>query len=272
MAKGTRGGKRVSTAGGATVNPTAATLNANANVNPQAQDQQQAKVDDTQPVQAMSASYQQFMALDDDGKADVITNMIAQPTPDFLSDSALQRLTYNLGLNDKPQLVDDKVLDSMNGTEIFRTVNSVYDGKNDLNYTAVEIGKQLQKGSMTRYSDSGGSVYGRGIYFANSYGSSVGYGRTNGNVKSTAVVRAKLNGNAKVAKYDTIYYDCIVEMNNKNTKLGRALKKCDADSAVSIYALAKGYNVLETWNGYYNVLNRNAITMSNSIKPKGRNW
>lgn len=60
------------------------------------------------------------------------------------------------------------------------------------------------------------------------------------------------------------------------SKLGKALNKIKANAdAVSIYALAKGYNVLVSGSGvdtYHNVLNRNALTMSKTIKAKSTKW
>lgn len=55
-------------------------------------------------------------------------------------------------------------------------------------------------------------------------------------------------------------------------KLGKALRKCDQSSAVSIYAMAKGYNVITSGGGYYNILSRNAITMSKTIKAGSNKW
>lgn len=263
MAKSSRGGKRTSvTAGGG---GTIAATQGGAAVN---QQNQQVQIDDTQQAQPMSANYDAFMAMDDDQKAATIDSMVSNPAPDFLSDSALQRLTYNLKLNDTPTLVDDSVLDTMNGTELFRTVNSAKDSVNRLKYDADEIASQIQKGRVTRYSDSGGSVYGRGIYFANSYGSSKSYGNRNGDIKSTAMVRAKLNSNAKTIDYYAATKGLSKEMSS-GSKLGKTLSKInrrDSESAVSIYALSKGYNVITSGHGYFNVLNRNAVTMSKTIK------
>ena len=52
---------------------------------------------------------------------------------------------------------------------------------------------------------------------------------------------------------------------NSGSKLGQALKKCNYSSRASVYALAKGYNVIDAGNGYYSVLNRNAVTMSQNV-------
>ena len=263
MAKGGRGGKR--TAGGG-INVGVATQN----VNPQAQ-AQQPQVDTTQQAQAFSTNYDNFMNMTDDQKAQAISNLASQDVPVFLADNDFQKFTYNLGLNDKPQLVDDSVLDSMNGTELFRTVNSINDTTNRIRYNADEIANQVQRGSTTRVSDNGGSAYGRGIYFADDYTESSYYGNSRGNIKKTAVVRAKLNSNAKVITYSKADSGLRAEINS-GSKLGKALAKCDRASQVSIYAMAKGYNVIYNQNSYYNILSRNAVTMSKTIKAGSNKW
>ena len=254
MAKGSRGGQRAggTTSGSGNIQPT------------QTQQAQQAQVDDTQQAQAMSAQYDAFMQMSDDQKADVIDSMIKQGVPSHLADNDFQKMIYNIGLNDKPQLVDDATLNSMNGTELWRTVNNVYDRQNDISYTADQIARQVQAGRVTRVSDSGGSVYGRGIYFADDKTESSFYGNTRGNVKKTAQVHCKLNSNAKTINYYSAISGASSEI-TKGTKLGKALKNCDRESQVSIYAMAKGYNVITSGHGYYNILNRNAVTMSKTI-------
>ena len=239
----------------------------------QAQATQQVQVDDTQVASAFSASYDQFMAMTDDEKADFIDANIKQGVPAHLAQNDLQRFIYNSGLNDKPDIVDDATLDTMTGTEMFRTVNSVHDKANDLGYNADQIAKQVMSGRVTRVSDTGGSTYGRGIYFANSYSESTGmYGNTRGNVKATAVMRAKLNNNAKVIDSDTAKLYARKEISS-GSKLGKTLAKCDRQSQSSIYAMSKGYNVMsDKASGYFVVLNRNAITMSSDVKAKGSKW
>ena len=265
MAKGTRGGKRVTT-GGAT-----ATVTLNSAVTQNQNQTQQTQVDNTQVAQAMSADYQKFMAMSEDEKADYITNVTNQNVPAHLSDTSFQRFIYNSNMNDRPQLVDDSQLDAMNGTELFRTVNNVYDRQNDISYSADQIARQVQAGRITRTSDNGGSAYGRGIYFADDYTESGYYGNTRGNVKKTAIMRAKLNSNAKVISYNKAVSGCRNEINS-GSKLGKALRKCDSASQSSIYALAKGYNVVSNGNGYFVILNRNAVTMSKNIKSLGSKW
>lgn len=177
----------------------------------------------------------------------------------------------NSGLNDKPDIVDDATLDTMTGAEMFRTVNNVHDKKNDISYNADQIAKQVMAGKATRVSDAGGSAYGRGVYFANTYDGSTVYGDVKGNKSKTAVVRAKLNNNAKVITFWDARNGYAKEVNS-GSKLGKVLSKCDTPSAISIYAMTKGYNVIYNEVDYFNVLNRNAITMSSDIKSKGSKW
>lgn len=242
---------------------TSSILGASGGMQPQSQ-QSQPQVDDTQVASAFSTDYNKFMAMTDDEKADFIDANIKQGVPVHLAQNDFQRFVYNSGLNEKPDVVDDATLNSMNGTELFRTVNNVYDKSNDISYNADQIAKQVMNGRVTRVSDNGGSVYGRGIYFADNKSGSASYGNTRGNVKKTAMVRAKLNNNAKTINYYSAMSGVSQEI-SKGTKLGKVLKKCDSNSQASIYAMSKGYNVITSGHGYYNILNRNAITMSSSI-------
>ena len=259
MAKASRGGQR---AGGRL----SGSGNIQSNQNTQPSSQSDAQIDNTQQASAFSTDYNTFMAMTDDQKADVISTAVQQGVPAHLAQNSFQKFIYNSGLNDKPDIVSDATLDSMNGTEMWRTVNSVYDSKNDISYNADQIARQVQAGRVTRVSDNGGSLYGRGIYFADNRSGSAAYGNSRGNVKKTAVVRCKLNNNAKVINYSQASSGANSEM-RKGTKLGKVLSKCDHESRASIYAMAKGYNVISAGNysGYYNVLNRNAITMSSTI-------
>ena len=229
------------------------------------------QVDNTQVASAFSATYDAFMAMSDDDKADFISANVKQGVPDHLADNSFQRFIYNSGLNEKPDIVSDATLDTMTGTELFRTVNSVYNKQKDLSYTGELIAKQVSGARYTRVSDDGGSVYGRGIYFANSYGGSTSYGNTRGDVKKTAVMRAKLNSNAKVINHSTASQGASREIAS-GSKLGKVLSRCDRDSRASVYAMAKGYNVITSGHGYFNILNRNAITVSSDIKAKGTSW
>lgn len=257
MAKGASGGKRASGGAGGIGKL----------LNNAQQQQVQQPVQQVQAPQSMSASFNSFTSMTDDDKADVISKLTRQQVPDHLSDTDFQKFIYNINLNDKPQLVDDATLAGMKGKTMYRTVNSVYNKKADISYNADQIAKQIQSGRVTRTSDDGGSVYGRGLYFADTLSGSTAYGKTRGDVKKTAVVSMKLNSNAKTISHSKAVSGMNAEIAS-GSKLGKALAKCDRDSAVSIYALSKGYNVIESGHGYYNVLNRQAITMSKTINAK----
>lgn len=232
--------------------------------------QQQPQPQPTQP-QAISASYENFLKMTDDQKADVISNARKTAVPLFLADNDLQRVLYGLNLNDKPTLVDDDVLDKMPGKDLYRNINSTKDPINRMQYSADEIAAQVIKGSVTRVSDTGGSVHGRGIYFADSYTSSAVYGNTSGDLKKTAVIRAKLNSNARVIKESAADAGVQREISS-GSKLGKVLRSANIQDRTALWSLAKGYNVIEAYNGYHVVINRTALTASKSIKPKGRTW
>ena len=230
-------------------------------------------IDTTQPTNNISPSYQAFLSMTDDDKADAISKAFGTDVPSFLSNSDFQKLTYALKLNDKPTLVDDKTLDQMAGVDLYRTVNATKDTINRMTFDATDIASQILKGSVTRVSDTGGSAYGRGLYFANSYReSTVYYGNTTGNIKQTAVVRGKLNANAKVISASQALSSARAEIAS-GSRLGNVLARADRHSQRSIWALAKGYNVMvDNSSGYYVVLNRTALTMSDQIKAKGSKW
>ncbi len=258
---GGRGASSASGAGGGSV--TSQTNNVTSN--------SEAQADDTTPAQAMGASYDAFMAMSDDDKADYISQAISKPVPVFLADNDFQKFIYNSGMNDKPQMVADATLDSMNGTEIFRTVNNSYNRSTDISYTADQIASQVTRGSVTRVSDTGGSVYGRGIYFADNYSDSVAYGNARGNIKRTAVIRGKLNSNARIISHSQAQQGMMSEIKS-HSKLGKSLARMDHASAVSMYALSKGYNVITSGHSYLNILNRNAVTMSDTCKAMSNKW
>lgn len=283
MAKPNRGGKRgagvggggggasvgggIGGAGGGSANAAINNINSNAQA-------ANVQVDNSAPAQAMSAPYQSFMAMTNDQKADYIDSVASKPVPVFLADNAFQSFIYNSQMNDKPQVVSESTLNSMKGTELFRTVNNVYNQRADISYRADEIAAQISKGSVTRVSDTGGSVYGRGIYFANTYSGSIVYGNTRGNVQKTAVLRCKLNSNARSISYNAADKALSSEIGS-GSKLGKSLGKIasrDRKSAVSIYALSQGFNVITNGSGYFNVLNRNAVTVSDTVKAMGSSW
>lgn len=263
MAKSTRGGKA-----GSSSFTTIPTLAATMQPTPQPAPQ---PIQPAQNVNAISASYDAFLKMTDDQKADVIQQGSKTQVPTFLAQNDLQKVLYSLNLNDKPTLVDDSVLDTLPGKELFRNVNEAKDVRNRMTFSATDVAAQNIKGSVTRVSDTGGSVHGRGIYFADSYRSSGIYGDTIGNINKTAVIRAKLNSNARTIAESLADSGVSTEIRS-GSKLGNVISKMDMHSQKSLWALAKGYNVIVASNGYHIVLNRTALTASKTIKPKGSSW
>ena len=214
--------------------------------------------------------FDQFQQMTDDQKADVVDKALRTGVPVFLDDSGLQRFAYFTGMSDKPTVVSDAQLDTMSGREMFRTVNNSYNPRTDIGYTSSDIVKQISTGDFTMFSDSGGSAYGRGIYFATSYTGSCMYGYSSQNPK---VMRAKVTG-GKTTTVNQASRDFSNAL-ARGDKLARACARAESASQVSLYALAKGYSVLDcqSSHGYHIVLNRGALTVSQRTKsPTGSRW
>lgn len=229
-----------------------------------------------QPVQPIqqnqpSASYDAFRQMTDDQKADVIMQARNTQVPLFLAQNDLQKVMYGLKLNDKPTLVDDSVLDTMPGKDLYRTINATNDPVNRIKYTAMDVASQTIKGSVTRVSDTGGSVHGRGIYFADDYRGSVSYGNRSNSINQTAVIRAKLSPKAKTISTASAASGVTKEINS-GSKLGKALAKIGRQDQTAIWALAKGYDAMVAGNGYHVIINRSALIASKDIKPAGSRW
>lgn len=213
-------------------------------------------------------SFSQFESMTDDQKADVIDTALKTGIPMFLDDSGLQRFAYFTGMSDKPTVVSDSQLNNISGTEVYRTVYDGFNQKTDIGYTGNDIVKQIRSGDFTMYSDSGGSAYGKGIYFASDYHDSILYGSGR---KNPIVTRAKITSNKTISdrKLSSDFGNAL----NRGDKLATACNKADYSSARNLYALAKGYDVVVASNGYHIVLNRRALTMSDKVKPaKGYSW
>ena len=210
-------------------------------------------------------AFDKFQKMTDDEKADVVTDALNTAVPAFLDDSGIQRFAYYTGMSDKPTVVSDAAMDSIKGQDLFRTVNDAYNRQTDVGYTSKDIADQISKGSYTMYSDSGGSAHGKAIYFAGNYYESSVYGSTGKNPKT---MRAKITSGKAIdeGKLDTMYTNAV----NSGDKLARACFRADSGSARNLYALAKGYSVITpSYNkssGYYMVLNRGALTVSDTYK------
>ena len=212
-------------------------------------------------------AFSDFEQMTDDEKADVITAAMAAGVPMFLENSAMQHFAYFTGMSDKPTVVSDAALDKMAGEDIFRTVNNAYNSQIDVGYTSGDIAKQIMYGDYTMYSDSGGSAYGKAIYFANNYRESALYG----NNSSAMTMRAKVTGKTiSTSQLQLDYRHALM----RGDKLAHAVSVSGGDK--NLFALAKGYDVVtDASSGYRMVLNRRGITCSSTVKPtnySGGKW
>ena len=205
-------------------------------------------------------AFSDFEKMTDDQKADVIDKALRTGVPMFLDDSGLQRFAYFTGMSDKPAIVSDAQLDKMSGRELFRTVSDVYNRQKDIGYTANDIIKQISSGDFTMYSDSGGSAHGKAIYFASSVSSSAVYAGRN-----SSMMRAKVTGGKAISQ--TAATNAYRSAYARGDKLARACSRAGGSSAVNLYTLAKGYDIITT-SDYHMVLNRRCLTVSDKVKPK----
>ena len=207
---------------------------------------------------AGGVAFSSFESMTDDQKADVIDTALRTGVPMFLDDSGIQRFAYFTGMSDKPTVVSDAQLDAMQGHELFRTVNDASDRSKDIGYTSGDIAKQISSGDFTMYSDSGGSAYGKAIYFASSVSSSSGYAGQN-----ASMIRAKITGG------NAISHSAISNMYSRalanGDKLAKACSRADGNSRMNLFALAKGYDVITT-SDYHMVLNRRCLSVSSTVK------
>lgn len=237
----------------------------------------QAAPQPVQPVQPIqqnqpSPSTDAFKKMTVDERTDAIASVVNTPVPTFLADNALQKALYGLKLNDKPTVVADDVLDKMPGTTLYRNVNAYYDKANDINYTTASIVNQTLRGSVTRVSDTGGSVHGRGIYFGDSYRSSASYGNHRNDITKTAVMRGKLAPTAKVI-YESNADSAVAREMRSGSKLGRLLTSVHYQDRTALYALAHGYDaIVDRSTGYHVIVNRGALVMSNVFKAQTGSW
>lgn len=206
--------------------------------------------------------YDQFEKMTDAQKAQVINDALDSGVPMFLDDSGIQRFTYFTGMANTPKVVSDSQLDGMKGHELFRTVNDAYNSRIDMGYKSTDIAEQITSGDFTMFSDSGGSAYGKAIYFASSVRSSSSYAQDS---KHPVMIRAKLTGGKSIQDGSiTRQYNTALR---NGDPLAKACSRAGSDSARNLYALAKGYDIITT-SDYHMVLNRRCLTVSSTVKPK----
>lgn len=224
----------------------------------QVQAPSQKQIDNGNTTPKGGVAFSKFQAMSDDDKADVIEEALKVGTPFFLDRSGLQRFAYYTGMNEKPDVLTDGQWSKLKGTKLYRSVHDAYNSGTDISYTKSDIAKQVMEGDFTNYSDSGGSAYGKALYFdvkKGSYGSGNRY----------AIIRAKIKSSANIGDYDAVSARMLAERSH-GTKLAKAIAKADSQSQISLYAVAKGYDGLkDAWSGYHMIFNRKALAISKKL-------
>lgn len=135
---------------------------------------------------------------------------------------------------------------------------------------------QLMYGDQTRYSDTGGSAYGRALYFAKDFNESKLYGQSSG---KSLMTRFKFNDNAKIADDNTLYNEItritrgslsvLTPREKRIRSILKKIEKQDRQSVRPIYALIQGYDAYyNSHAGYMMVLSRkNMVFDKNVIDP-----
>ena len=98
---------------------------------------------------------------------------------------------------------------------------------------AQDIVKQIREGDYTMYSDSGGSVHGKAIYFGTDFRTASSYAQSGMNARNPIVMRAKLTGGKTISesKARSDYQSAL----RKGEKLALACSNAGYDSAVNLY-------------------------------------
>lgn len=306
MAKASRGGKRVANpktstplsaskaTSSASINATSANINLNAqpqsSVNAPVVNPQNDVVQPTPNYNAVLTNSKYLSILKRRGKSiDAFFNGTSQEREqmvldavnstdiaDHLSNSVLQKFMAANDFRDKPQVVDTSTFNKIKGTSYYRTVNNVYDSVNDRSYSPQVVLSQLMYGDQTRYSDTGGSAYGRALYFAKDFNESRLYGQSSG---KSLMARFKFNDKAKIADDGSLYKEItritrgsLSVLTPREKRIRDILKKVekqDRQSVRPIYALIQGYDAYYNSNaGYMMVLSRkNMVFDKNVIDP-----
>lgn len=226
--------------------------------NPNQQNQQDGTGGNATPPKK-AGSIEAFSKMSDDDKAAAVLSAKNVRLPDGLPNTLYQKLAFQQGLDHPPTAVDDNALDKMRGTDYYRGVSANSKDKAD------NIVANVMLEENTFFSDTGGSVVGRGIYISNELWRAQRYAShdTDG-----AVMRFKLKDGTKVIKLSSAENLLSREIAS-GSKFGKALSGIDRHDAVSIVAAAKGYHVIDLdWRT--NLLTRDAVTMSYSF-ASGKN-
>lgn len=215
------------------------------------------------PGQAVPAiSMQQLQAMNDQEFATYLNGLKSTPIDQltyYNHDWDTQRLIANMPeLNRAPDIVDQQTFDALPGQALYRTVN--VQGSD----SAVDICARTMTSDVTTI---GGGRMGDGFYFANDLRhSQTVYGTYKNNINKTATMSLKLNSNAKVVTETGLQSMLSRESSTVQSAINRMSGGGWSRSAMTAYALYKGYNVVKG-GAYTNIIDRRAATWSGNVIP-----
>ena len=202
-------------------------------------------------------TYSQFMAMGEQERYDVMDRIIGDKNikvPNYLDDSITSKVMYALGLNGKPQVVSDAEFDKREGETFYRTVR-------DGSITASDIINQIKTSDYTQLSNSGGSFWGRALYFGNNFGLSAFYGAHD---KNAMIMRVKINPNSKIMTSAEL---ARMSINDNNYSKISKKRNLSYEDSYALYALAKGIDGWREYDtGQLMVLNRRSLITSSKNK------
>ena len=209
----------------------------------------------------------ELMGMSDDELHDFLIGVQSTDMPDFLPDGHLQHMIYSIGLNDKPEIVDQATLKRMvNGgaPAVYRTVNDT--DVSGVKMTAKQVADDFTDGDLFVSGGGGGRAYGDGLYFSDSHRGSRSYGYNS----NAYTIGGVLNNKARIVTSGQLRneYDSWVKSHPKAQRaLGFATAHGNGGMRTRSYAqfaLLRGYNVIQNDVGggehYFVVLDRSAIT------------
>ena len=203
--------------------------------------------------------FNQFMSMPDDKKYSTLNDIINNPNsvvPSYLDKSDTSKVIYALGMTNKPNVVSDDQLDKMPGKDLYRTVCDAPSPPPN----SKDILDQIATGDYTQMPGSGGSAYGRAIYFAeNDFAGSRSYGNRG---KNAIMMRAKVNPNANI-----ISESALDSQMKRDSKFMNSVKPTRGADIRALYALSHGIDGWRADYGSYRmIVNRGALTVGSTYK------
>lgn len=279
MPKPTRGGQRARVAvgaGGIFNTPAGAQL---AQMLRQSQQNQQAAQPQQPPAVPKNATppsitQKQFMQMDNNQTVQYLGSLsknVKMPASAELPEFDTQRLTYDMGLNDKPRVVSESEFNKIKGKTIYRGVSELKEGSTVI-APARSVANTTLYGDFSRI---GAGVAGDGFYFSDDKSTANSYAGWGKNLGESAVMRAKIdNTKAKTVTLSSLRSQFSSEpISVQNAFINMSTVNNEWSTGyLGAYALKKGYNVITRpaigRENHYIILDRGVMVMCGTITPQ----